>query len=74
MADTPPVPQPSLRWRRYLAVPLGLAGFLAYIVGAVTLADHLAGLHWALQALYFIAAGVLWALPAHFLVLWAAGK
>lgn len=62
------------RWRPVVAVPLGLAGVLAYIVGAVTLADHLAGLHWALQALYFVAAGVLWVLPVHFLMLWAAGR
>jgi hypothetical protein len=59
--------------RVLIALPLGLAGFVAYIALAVTLADRVAGLHWALQALYFVVAGVLWALPAHFLMLWAAG-
>jgi hypothetical protein len=60
--------------RVLIAAPLGLVGFVAYIALAVTLADRLAGLHWALQALYFVVAGVLWALPAHFLMLWAAGR
>ena len=60
--------------RVLIALPLGLLGFVAYIALAVTLADRLAGLHWALQALYFVVAGVLWALPAHFLMLWAAGS
>ena len=60
--------------RVLIALPLGLLGFVGYIALAVTLADRLAGLHWALQALYFVVAGVLWALPAHFLMLWAAGR
>ncbi len=60
--------------RVLIALPLGLAGFVGYIALAVTLADRLTGLHWALQALYFVVAGVLWALPAHFLMLWAAGR
>ena len=59
--------------RVLIAVPLGLLGFVAYVGLAVTLADRLAGLHWAVQALYFVVAGVLWVLPAHYLMLWAAG-
>jgi hypothetical protein len=60
--------------RVLVAVPLGLLGFLAYIALVVTLADRVSGLHWAVQALYFVAAGVLWVLPAHYLMLWAAGR
>jgi Protein of unknown function (DUF2842) len=57
-----------------LTVCLGLVGFVAYAVGAVTLADAVAGLHWGLQALYFVAAGTAWVRPAHYLILWAARK
>jgi hypothetical protein len=60
--------------RVLIAVPLGLAGFIAYLGLAVSLADRVSGLHWAVQALYFVAAGVLWVLPAHYLMLWAAGR
>ena len=64
--------RPSMRV--LIALPLGLAGFVAYIALAVIVADHVTGLNWAIQALYFIVAGVLWALPAHYLMLWAARK
>jgi len=60
--------------RPAIAVIAGLAGFLAYLVAVVTLADHVIGLHWAVQALYYVVAGVLWALPARALMYWAAGK
>ena len=57
-----------------LATVIGLCGFAAYIAAAVTLADRVQSLHWAIQALYFVLAGVLWVVPAHFLILWAARK
>jgi hypothetical protein len=56
------------------ATIIGLAGFVAYIAGAVVLADRVAGLNWGVQAAYFVAAGVLWAVPAHYLILWAGKK
>ncbi len=60
--------------RTAIAVPLGLLGFLLYL-GAVLLgADLMLGRHWALQGLYFLLAGTLWAWPAHKLMLWAGGK
>ena len=57
-----------------IAAVLGVAGFLAYVAGVVVLADRVFALHWTLQALFFLTAGVLWVLPAHFLILWAARK
>ncbi|NOG70697.1 DUF2842 domain-containing protein [Roseicella sp. DB1501] len=57
-----------------IAVPLGLLGFVLYVGLAVTLADQLAGTHWVLQALYFVIAGTVWALPARWLMFWAAGQ
>jgi Protein of unknown function (DUF2842) len=60
--------------RPAIAVPLGLLGFFAYIAFAMILADHVLGLHWILQIIYFLLAGTLWAWPAHKLILWAGGK
>jgi hypothetical protein len=58
--------------RILLAVLIGLTGFVAYVAVAVVLADAVQRLHWAVQALYFLAAGVLWTLPARWLMIWAA--
>lgn len=60
--------------RIWIATLAGLAGFCLYVVAAVTLADRVHGLHWAVSALYFLLAGVLWVLPARWLMYWAAGK
>ena len=56
------------------AVFIGLAGFIAYVGVAVALADQVVALHWAIQTAYFVFAGMLWVLPAHYLVLWAGRK
>ena len=55
-----------------LAVLIFLVGFAAYVGAAVALADHVLGLHWTVQALYFVVAGVAWAWPARALMFWAA--
>jgi hypothetical protein len=60
--------------RTAIALAIGLPGFVAYVVGVVTLADRVFALHWAVQAAYFLVAGVLWALPAYWLIVWAARK
>jgi len=60
--------------RILFATIVGLVGFVAYLAGAVVLADQVATLHWTVQLAYFLVAGVLWVVPAHFLVLWAARK
>ncbi len=59
--------------RTGLALLIGLIGFILYVAGAIALADHVRGLHWAVEALYFLLAGVLWVFPARTLMLWAAG-
>jgi sugar phosphate permease len=58
--------------RVLIATVAGLAGFVAYVAAAVVLADGVTRMHWAVQALYFLAAGLLWTLPARWLMLWAA--
>ena len=57
-----------------VATVAGLVGFTAYVALAVTLADWVAPMHWAVQALYFLAAGTLWVLPVRSLMYWAARK
>ncbi len=58
--------------RTPIAILLGLAGFTAYLGAAVALADRVIGLGWVAEALYYIAAGLLWTVPAYYLMLWAA--
>lgn len=60
--------------RASIATLVGLAGFLAYLIGVVTLADHVLRMHWAVQAVFFLVAGTVWAFPASRLILWAGGK
>jgi hypothetical protein len=60
--------------RIWVACLAGIAGFCLYVMLAVALADRLDGLNWALSALYFAVAGVLWVFPVRWLMYWAAGK
>ena len=57
-----------------IAVLATLVWVAAYVAGAVMLADALAPMHWAVQAVYFLAAGLLWVPPVWGLMLWAAGR
>ncbi len=54
-----------------IAAAIGVAGALLYVFLAVTLADLLIGVHWSLDLLYFAAAGLLWTVPAAYLMRWA---
>jgi hypothetical protein len=60
--------------RIILALLVGMLGFLAYLGVVLALADHVIGLHWALQVPFFLAAGVAWAWPARWLMFWGAGQ
>lgn len=57
-----------------LALPLGLLGFFAYLGMAMVLADQVLDQHWLVQGAYYLVAGTFWALPAHWLMLWAGHK
>ena len=57
--------------RILFATLVGFAGFLAYVGAVVVLADQVTKAHWLVQLLFFIAAGVLWAFPARWLMFWA---
>jgi hypothetical protein len=54
-----------------LAIVIGLAGFAAYVGVVVALADRVVGAHWLVQLVYFLVAGMLWTLPARWLMLWS---
>jgi hypothetical protein len=56
-----------------IALLAGVLGLLLWLAAAVALADHVIGLHWVVQAAYFVLAGIAWAFPARALILWAAG-
>ena len=55
-----------------IATAAGLLGFVLYVMAAVALADRVPRF-WPAQSLYFVVAGVLWVLPARWLMFWAGG-
>jgi hypothetical protein len=68
----PPPRRQVLRMSRTLIASLaGIAGFIAYVVAVLLLADHVIALHWTLEFLFFAAAGILWVWPAKWLMVWA---
>lgn len=60
--------------RKTIAALLGLFGFIAYVAAVVTLADHVTEANVVVQTAYFLAAGLLWAMPARWLMLWSVGQ
>jgi hypothetical protein len=56
-----------------LASLAGVAGFCGYIWLVVVLADHVIPLHWLIELVYFVLAGILWVWPAKRLMVWGAG-
>lgn len=57
--------------RAVAAAGVGVAGFGAYIMLVVMLADLVLPLNWAIVLLFFLAAGTLWTWPALRLLRWA---
>ncbi len=57
--------------RKLIASLLGLFGFIAYVMIAVALADRVTNANVIIQTIYFLAAGVLWTIPARWLMLWS---
>ena len=54
-----------------VAVIAGLVGFALYLAAALSLADAVINWHWALQAVYFVAAGTIWVFPIRWLMYWS---
>lgn len=57
--------------RPTIALIAGLSGFFAYVVLVLAISDHLRGLHWAVEMVFFAIAGVAWVWPAKRLMIWA---
>ncbi len=57
--------------RPAMATLIGIAGFLAYVVVVLLLADHVRALHWTIELVFFAVAGIAWVWPAKRLMMWA---
>ncbi|MBW6398544.1 DUF2842 domain-containing protein [Roseomonas sp. HJA6] len=57
--------------RPVIALIIGLLGFFAYVVVVLAIADHLRGLHWTIEMVFFAVAGIAWVWPAKRLMVWA---
>ena len=55
------------------AALMGIVFMIVYLAGAATLVDLLPQ-HWAVQAVYFLIAGVVWVFPVRWLMLWSVHK
>lgn len=54
--------------RLLLSAGAGLLGLAAYVAVAVALGDVVQHEHWAVQALYFLVAGLGWTAPVYWLM------
>ena len=57
--------------RTSIAILAGLIFLVAYLVGALALADFVVTWHWLLQSVFFVVAGTLWVWPIYRLMVWA---
>ena len=57
-------------WRQPAGILLILVWIAAWSVIAVSASGLIAGLHWALHALYYLVAGIVWILPLKPLLRW----
>lgn len=61
--------------RTAIAWLVGLLGLALYLFAVLELAEVATGHHWAVDLVYFAAAGIVWAFPAARLMRWAvAGR
>lgn len=60
--------------RATLAFLIGAVGFIAYIAVIVALGDVVVDQHWLIQLVYYGVAGIIWVIPARWLMLWGARR
>jgi hypothetical protein len=58
--------------RILIASVAGCLFLAAWVAAATILADHVHGLNFAVQFIYFAIAGFVWVFPIRWLMLWAA--
>jgi Protein of unknown function (DUF2842) len=59
--------------RPFAASVMGVVFIIVYIAGAITIPDMLPD-QWAVRAVYFLLAGIVWVFPIRWLMLWSVGK
>ena len=57
--------------RTPIAVLAGLVFLVVYVFAVLAIADFIVGLHWVLQAVFFLVAGLAWTLPIRGLMYWS---
>ena len=57
-----------------VAVVAGILGLLLYVMAVVALADAVVPRPWAVQLVFYAAAGVAWVWPMQKLMFWGARK
>ena len=60
------------RWRHLLISIATVPAISIYAVLCVFLADYLTGMHWLLDSLFYLVAGLAWLYPAGFVINWLA--
>ena len=60
------------RWRHLLIAIAAVPAISLYAVICMFLADYMTGLHWLLDSLFYLIAGLAWLYPAGFVVSWLA--
>jgi len=55
-------------------MPLLLIGLLLYIGVAVHIGGLIYGIHWTIEVIYYLVAGIAWAFPAGYLVKWMTAR
>ena len=60
------------RWRHLLIAIAAVPAIALYAVFCMFLADYVTGLHWLLDSIFYLAAGLAWLYPAGFVVSWLA--
>ena len=65
---------PASMSRSSIATVAGVLFIFAYIAAAITIPDLTGRMHWTIEAVYWLLAGVVWVLPIRWLMLWAVHK
>ncbi len=60
--------------RSSIATLAGIVFILLYIGAAVAVSEVMGRMHWALEAVYWGVAGIVWVFPIRWLMLWSVGK
>lgn len=60
--------------RPTIATCAGLLFVLLYIAAVTTIPEVFGRMHWAIEAVYWCVAGIVWVFPVRWLMLWSVHK